>query len=232
MRGHTVRCLIASLVMAVSFVGMSSAATQDSDEPLSGAETDWVGVPPPEDCRVEPMTVDEFVDALETNMSESSGVALEFQVPSEDDLPAGEPANDEIIEGISATLWESTACLNGGDFASFLALMSPSGVQFFLLSILEALGRPPGPLTDEEIAQYEANITTMFAEAPEPYPLNERSSIDEIRNVLVLPDDRVLAVADGRIGDIDAIFAVFRADDDRWLIDAFGVIGQLPEIQF
>ena len=232
MCGHTVRCLLASLMLAGSLVGATPAIAQDSDEPLSGAETNWIGVPPPDDCRADPITAQEYVDALATDPSESTVEDLSLQIASEEDLPEGEPADDDTIDAISATLWESTACLNGGDFAKFLALMSPSGVQFFLKSILEQLGREPGPFTDEELTQYEANFTGLIEEAPEPYPVDERSSIDQIRDVRVLPSDQVLAVIDGRIGDVTAIFAVFTLDRDRWLIDALGVIGELPEIQF
>ncbi len=232
MRGHAVRCLIASLLLAGSFASAIPTVAQDSDGPLSGAETDWIGVPPPEDCTVDPITAEEYVDVLQTDTSESTNEDLTIQIPSEDDLPEGGPADDDTVAGISATLWESTACLNGGDFARFLALMTPSGVQFFLMSILEGLGRAPGPFTDEELTQYEANFTSLVAEEPEPSPIDERSSIDEIRDVRVLNNDQVLAVVDGRIGDVEAIYAVFTLDDDHWLIDVIGVIGELPDIAF
>jgi len=50
------------------------------------------------------------------------------------------------------------------------------------LGILEALGRPPGPLTDKEIADFETNVSETLAAEPEPVPLDERSSIDEFRD--------------------------------------------------
>lgn len=232
MRGHNARQVFVGILLSATCLVASPSGAQDAGEPLSGQESGWIGVPPPQDCRVDPISVDDYVAALATTTPESFDGELSIQIPSEDDLPDGKPADDDIVEGISATLWESTACLNGGDFARFLALMTPSGVQFFLMSILEQLGREPGPFTDEELSQYEANFANLIEEEPEPFPVDERSSIDEMKTVRVLPDDRVLAVVDGRIGDVEKIYAVFTLDDDRWLIDILGVIGDLPDILF
>ena len=192
MRGHAVRCLIAGLLLAGSFASAIPTVAQDSDGPLSGAETDWSAFPHLRIARSNLITVDGVSSSLETDTPKRQAGHY-HSGPSEDDLPEGGPADDDTVAGISATLWESTACLNGGDFARFLALMTPSGVQFFLMSILEGLGRAPGPFTVKELAEYEANFTRLVAEEPEPSPIDERSSIDEIRDVRVLNIDQVLA---------------------------------------
>ena len=98
------------------------------------------------------------------------------------------------------------------------------------LGILEALGRPPGPLTEKEIADFETNVSETLAAEPEPVPLDERSSIDELRDSRKLPDDQVLVILEGLTGDIGTVFAVLRLDDERWPIDSLGIIGELSEL--
>src|SRR5215203_3153639 len=177
MRGHAVRCLIASLLLAGSFANAIPAVAQDSDGPLSGAETDWLGVPPPDVCTIEPVTIAEFVDALETDGSEVSGVTLPLQVASEDELPNGEPVDDEVIEGISATLWEATACLNGGDLARFLALFNPMGLQWFSWASWKRWGGHQAHSPKRRLPTSKPTYPRPSLPSPNPFHLmNDRAS--------------------------------------------------------
>jgi len=40
----------------------------------------------------------------------------------------------------------------------------------------------------------------------------------------------VLVISDGLTGDIGTVFAILGLDDDRWLIDSLGIIGELSEL--
>jgi hypothetical protein len=146
-------------------------------------------------------------------------------VPSEADLPAGEPASAEAVEATSATLWEAVACLNGGEVGRFMAFLSPAGVRAFYLGIFTMFGGEPATPTAQDIAEMRANLETSLAASPTPVAEAEQARIDRIRDVRVLPDGRILLLIDGTLGVDAVLYMVFSAAGDRMLIDAFGQIG-------
>lgn len=218
------RLVLATLVVFLGLTVAAPAFAQDDTPPLSGAATSWVGTPPPEDCTVEVASVDSIVDPLTTPEAfEESTIPL--TVPAEADLPEGEPANEEVVEAASATLWEAVACLNGGDFGKFFAFMSPQGMRSFYFGIIAVLGGEPAPPTAEDLAEFETNITTNLAAPATVVPEAEQARIDVIRDARILPDGKLIFIIDGTLGVDASMYMVFSFDNERWMIDAFGQIG-------
>ena len=218
------RLVLATLVVVLGFTVVAPAFAQDDGPLLSGAATSWVGTPPPEDCTVEAASVDSIVDPLTT--PEALGQStFPLTVPTEADLPEGEPANEGAIEAASATMWEAVACLNGGDFGRFFAFLSPQGMRSFYFGIIAVLGGEPASPTAEDLAEFETNITTNLAAPATVVPEAEQARIDGIRDSRTLPDGSLLIVIDGTLGVDASMYMVFSFDDERWMIDAFGQIG-------
>jgi hypothetical protein len=212
------------LVVVLGLLAGTPAFAQDERAQLSGAATAWIGTPPPTDCTVEPASVDTIVDALSAPAALDEN-AFPLTVPTEADLPPGEPAGPAEVEVTSAILWHAVACLNGGSIGQFFAFFSPQGIRAFYLGIVSVMGGEPTPPTAEEIADFRANLTTIMATPPTPVADAERGRIDRIRDARILPDGRLLFVIDGRLGTDASLYMVFRLDGDRWLVDAFGQIG-------
>jgi len=94
-------------------------------------------VPGPEECEVEPRTTDEllaFVGTPEATPATDSGAEGDTE---EFVLPDGEPADGDTRAAIAATMRETFACINGGDFLAALALFSD---DFFRRLIAEEGG--------------------------------------------------------------------------------------------
>lgn len=228
MRGHAIRCLFVGLVIVLTITAPLRAAAQDDPPELSGKATNWIGTPPPEDCTGDAVAVADFMDAMAAGgKAETDSPVLPLQVASEDNLPTGADAEADVVEAVSATLWEATACLNAGDIARFFTLFSPAGLYQFYSGVLTAFGRTAGPFTAKELTDLETNITSSLAVTPEPVAVAERGRIENIREVRTLPDNRVLVIAEGTISGDGSAYAVLSLIEKHWLIDAIGVIGEL-----
>lgn len=217
--------LIATL-LAASFLLAAPVAAQD-DAPLSGAETDWSGIPPAEDCTVDPTTADDVIGALTAEVDEDE-VLFPLTIPAEEDLPEGDEVDDETLEAVSAAMWEAVACLNGGEYGRFLAFLSPSGVRAFYGGILTLMGGSPATPTPDQIEGLRENLENLLVAEPTPFPEDESARIDAIRDARELEDGRVLVLLDGALGGDGTLFMVFGEYDSEWLIDAFGQIGEFP----
>jgi hypothetical protein len=202
----------------------TAAVAQDEPSPLSGAATSWVGTPPPADCTIEAPSVDAVVAPLTTAYAVEEST-FPLTVPTEADLPDGEPANEEQVEAASATLWEAVACLNGGEFGKFFALLSAEGMRSFYFGITVLLGGEPATPTAQQLADLRTNLTTSLAAPPTVVAEAEQARIDAIRDARILPDGRLVCVIDGTLGVDASLYMVFSLHGDRWLIDAFGQIG-------
>lgn len=217
--------LILATVVFLGLMGVAPAFAQDNTSTLSGAATSWVGTPSLEDCTAETASVDSIVDPLTTPgaFNESTFPLI---VPTEADLPEGEPASKEQVEATSATLWEAVGCLNGGDFGKFFGFLSPAGVRAFYFGITAMFGGEPAAPTAQELAELRVNLTTTLAAPPTAVPEVEQARIDGIRDARILPDGRLVCIVDGTLGVDASMYIVFSFDDERWLIDAFGQIGE------
>jgi hypothetical protein len=212
------------LLVVLGALVTAPAYAQDEGATLSGAATAWIGTPPPADCTGPTASVDMIVDALST-IPELDENAFPLTIPTEADLPAGDPASPAELAATSAVLWQAVACLNGGSFGQFFALFSPQGIRAFYYGAITAMGGEPVPPTAEQLADVRVNLTNTLATPPTPVAEQERGRIDRIRDARILPDGRLLFVIDGSLGVDASLYMVFHLDGDRWLVDAFGQIG-------
>lgn len=229
MRCSVVRAMLMSGVLVLTLSIIAPASAQDITPTSTGKATSWVGVPPPADCMAEPIEIAAIVDALRLPFSEADIAAFPLLTPNESDLPEGEPPPADQIDAVSATFWEMVACLNAGDFPRYFGLFTDQGINGFVVGIAVVMGEPATQLTEEQIAEMATSMETTFAATPVPLIAEEQARIEAIRDVRLLSDGRVLLLADGTVSTDGTFYAVFRLVDDRWMIDATGMIGVLPE---
>src|SRR5262245_31234328 len=123
--------IVATALMAGALLtgGLNTGVAQDAT-PFA---------PDPTECVVEPRAVDNVVDLFMNGDYEPDAEIIAGN------LPAGEPASAEAIEGANATMRQLLACSNNNDMLAMLALMTDSGAQFF---------GPESTATEEQIREY------------------------------------------------------------------------------
>jgi len=169
--------------------------------------------PDPSECTAE-FTFDDLLAAVGSPVADSGrggdddgdeeGTAPAFA------LPDGEPADEETVAAITATVREAIACTNTGNFLLVLAFVTDDYVRE------TSEGEP---LTEEDAAFYEAT--------PPPLPEDQYLTLHAVREVRVLGDGRVGALVESQNpttipGDRDTIdvdFFIFVEEDGRYLID-------------
>ena len=206
--------LVLMLAMLVGMGSMSTVVAQgETPETLQQEATPQVGTltfpltPDPALCTVEPRDIDELLDLwfpVEGTPAAAVAAVVE-ESPTEVTVPLGQPADDEEISAIYATVHEVFSCFEAGDFGRAIALFTDD----------LALEFTPDPgQTREDV--------TAFLEA-EPGPQTEISSlIIAISDVMVLEDGRVGAFVVDRCPQGDATaYVIFEQeqDGDRWLVD-------------
>lgn len=120
--------------------------------------------------------------------------------------PQGEPADEETVAGVTATVRESIACRNAGDYARMLVFFTPA-------MLVELYGSP---------ATVDPEVLQGIQEGPRPVPDARRLRIDAIDDVVALPDGRVGALVQTstpRREFRDYLFFVRDPESGRWLID-------------
>lgn len=158
-------------------------------------------VPAPELCQVAPRSVSFFQDMGATPQPDA--IATPVFPPSIPLIP-GEPADEETIAGITATVREVIACTNAGDQLRIDALYTDD--YFFRQA---AMSGPPS-----------AQFVEFLASPATPLPLAQRAAVYGVRDVQLLPDGRVRAVAGFHFPPDDVAFlTMFVRQGDRWLID-------------
>jgi hypothetical protein len=166
-------------------------------------------VPSPEECTVEPISLERLAQLVATPVPEP--VASPEASPTPFAMPEGRPADNATVAAITATIREYIACINAGDLARVLALYSDR-------AIVELLGLPAGgEATAQEILD---SLGT-----PQVVPDDQRTVLIRIDEVLVLPDGRVAALI---LGDDRAnprppgpALVYFVEIEGRWMIDGF-----------
>lgn len=191
--------VIVTLVMSYVVSGGPLVA-QDATPGADG----WV-TPDPSECTVEPRSMESILAISATNdegtpLAEPPAPAI--ATPGLQ-LPEGEPADQETVEAVTATIRQLVACENAGDLRRAHALYTDNVLIVFQTN---------EPLTDQQrIDLYGA---TPVARPPEAF-----TSI-RISDVLVLPDGDVVAVTERRIPvGIFTMAYVLVQEGDGYLID-------------
>lgn len=188
---------IAAAFIIGTLVNWSGAAAQDA-----GAL-----IPNPAACQSEPRSVEELV-ALFTEATPTATTGSSDSVV----VPTGRIASESLAAGVTATVQEAFACVNGGNLLSFLGLLTDEAIVTGFPWVGEELRTSPTP--------------TEFT-SPTPLPDDMRQTIVAVADVRSLGPDRAGAIvvyldpASDNPG-ANAFYLTFARDEDRWLID--GVI--------
>ncbi|HYH11608.1 MAG TPA: hypothetical protein VD789_04555, partial [Thermomicrobiales bacterium] len=134
------------------------------------------GVPPaptPADCQVEPRPRSDFEESASTTASPQP-IDTPGTVAT---LVGGEPADAGTVEAVTATMHEYNACLALGDWPRAYALVSDRSF-------------------DEQMAQLGPEVIDFLLSGNAMPPVAEGPRLVGVRDVRVLPDGRVGAVAE------------------------------------
>lgn len=195
-----VRLLAVSLFLSLSLpLGVRGVQGQ-----ATPAATD-LDVPSPEECLVEPRAFPLFpADVGQRAAATPAPLATEPEPPFV--RPEGEPADDETVAAVTATVREALACRNGNDFLRASALFSQE-------MIVALFGGP---------ATIDPEIRATVVEEVGPVPKRQRIGLVSIEDVVLLPDGRVGAMVDtgnARRSFQDYLFFAHDPESGRWLID-------------
>ncbi|CAA9550211.1 MAG: hypothetical protein AVDCRST_MAG70-861 [uncultured Thermomicrobiales bacterium] len=184
--------LICITALVVGSAG-SRAATAQSGTP--------VGSPVPgEGCRVAPRLV--------TAWDGTPAVGVEVPPVTTDGPfvpPIGEAADAGTSDAVRATIAESVACANAGDFPRMLALTSDRFVR---------------ALFTGDAAAPEAEIVAAITAPATPVTADQLLTVLTIDQIVVLDDGRVAATVVTRDATTTYTDVVYLVDGgDRWLID-------------
>jgi hypothetical protein len=163
--------------------------------------------PPPELCRVAPISFEDLQAILATPIATPSAS------PTAPTIPEGTPADPETAAGITATLHELIACFNAGEVLRAYSLYTPD--------YLRRIYSTQDPPTE---AAYAVLAT------PQPADADARSAILDVAGVRVFDDGSAGANVTIRYAHIPVpktFFFTFVRAGDRWLI-----AGALGEISF
>jgi chorismate mutase len=181
---------------------MSSASAQATPIPTSTPMTA---------CTVQPRTVDELNEIASTAETPTPGTPT-FEDPPPYVKPVGTPATGQAIEGVTATIEQFVACINGTDFLRYMALLSDDFVRTLIFNF---------DLSNSE------NVSLL---TPSPAPAEERMVIEEITDLIELTDGRIsalvtvaLAEGAGESGAIQ-ITLVYDHTRERWMIEEYRAV--------
>lgn len=185
---------------AVAAFAIAAAMVPGPIAAQDGAPESQSRVPAPEECQIEPRTVDELVPLLEGSDETSDETARLNEIP----VPLGVRADAETSDAINRTARELLACINAGDFLRLSALFTESGVA-------PALGPAP-------------EDPSGFSDAPTPFAPEEQTRLLTVTDASLLEDGRAAAfvvLSDPRTppGGAETLLLLFAERDDRWLID-------------
>jgi hypothetical protein len=162
-------------------------------------------VPAPDECQIAlPETIEFPADSMRPVAATPRPIITEAETPFAP--PAGEPADEETVAAITATVRESIACRNAGDFARMLVFFTPN-------MLAELYGSP---------ATVDPEVLQGIQEGPRALPEPRRLRLDAIESIVMVPDGRVGAVVETstpRREFRDYLFFVLDAESGRWLID-------------
>lgn len=136
-------------------------------------------------------------------------------VTTEEDLPAGEPLDDETLAAVETTMRQFISCANAGAVFRSLNLVTDA----FLRAQLGA-----GTASPHEIAQFSHFLRVAAEASPTPRASSEQVILVDLREGRLLDDGRAGVVVSIRSGmetaPVERGFYIFQRLGNRWLIDA------------
>jgi hypothetical protein len=135
--------------------GAGSVALAQSPSPI-------VDTPNPEECTAEPRSIDDLLLVVGSPPPAGSGEdnsAARAASPEPFDLPAGEPADEETVAGVTATIRQIFACQNAGEALRGMSRVTDEfirtqvGYQVYDEDTLAFLQASPVPLSEEQQVQ-------------------------------------------------------------------------------
>ncbi len=184
------------LLLLVGLLGAQVGVLADEQYPV---------VPDPAECTVAPRSFDDI-----TTLFASATPVAEPVTPAMVEIPTGSPADLAAVAGVTATIHEAFACLNGNDILRFFSLLTDQAIitNFSWVGEMIASG------------EFPAEMLT-----PEAQPAEYQQTVIAIASINRL-------TLDGRVGamvtSIDpsseslepqAMFLILTLIGDRWLID-------------
>lgn len=189
------------LLLSLLLGTMTSAVAQQATPP---AKTDRASfVPEPQECTVEPRSATSLAN-LATPIAATPIVMADPVVPF--GAPDGEAVDPGTSAEVTALIRQTWACLNAGDYARFLALMTDPEA---------ARSLPPGLI-----------LETAAGEAPPVAgPAETQTAVYAVLDVERLPDGRVGAfvVVDTPFDPlpVETNYQIAVETDEGWRLDQF-----------
>ncbi len=154
---------------------------------------------PPEECTVEPRSLESLPDP-----SLATPAAALAATPEAFTLPEGTPADEKTVEAVTAAIRQSLACGNAGDSLRIFSTLTDS----YIASLLVDAGLPT-----MSPAIYEFLATPIAA------PAEVQVSLDAIEDVQVLLDGRIGAIVTTTDTETSRSFVVLVEREGNYLID-------------
>lgn len=203
MRGA--RTLSTALVLGGALL-MSGGAALAQDATPGGVDLS----PNPDQCTQTPRTLEAVIALIGTPTPSQTENVTETGDTAPVDLPVGEPAPKEAIDGVVATVVETMACFNAGNELALYGGMTDA----YLLTLAQS-----GALAGIASAQTAATPTAL--------PEDQQAQLLDTRDFTLYPDGRVgvlvyyrgYSVQPGRGDDLQIELWIFKRVDDRWLLD-------------
>lgn len=196
------RIVAVAILMAWTTDAGGAASVQENPSPTAVE-------PGPGECLVEPRPLPLFPPV--TPGAEPAATPLPLVEPTPFAVPEGKPADEATTAAIVATVRESLACRNGGDY--------PRAYALFTDRFLGELFGGPDTIPPE--------IASALENPPRPVRRVERLSLVAVSDVRLLADDRVGAVV--RTSTAEETYddyLIFVRGGDRWLLDERILLGE------
>ena len=185
--------------------GTGQGTTSGDGQGTTSAGKIFPVTPDPAECRVAGRSVEELL-AINASVTPTASAPA----PTTVEIPLGDPADEETIRAITATMLEHQACIHAADTLRVYAFASEASLRRTAAE---------HPMPEEDLRE------ALEAGRREPgdavVPAEQRITILAITDVLKLEDGRVSAfvVLDHPIYGLATSYNTFVHEHDRWLID-------------
>lgn len=206
---YRIRTFATALALAGFFVASGAGTTWAQDATPGPVDLS----PNPELCNQAPRTLEEIEAIAGTpaaaGSSDATAVALDQnQQPVE--LPTGDEAPKEAVDGIVATIVQIIACYNGGDRLAELGGMTDGFLQ-----------------SQAGIGFFDENLMVTLPASPVALPEETQTQLLDTRNFTLFPDGRVGLLVYHRapsqsaagVDGLQIELWIFKETDGRWLLD-------------